>query len=128
MNVFIAIGALYGFLGVVAGALGAHGLQGLLEQSGGTGNFLLATDYMFYHGLGLIAAGLLKGRGCPAPVDLAGWLFAAGTVLFQGNLYLIALAELRTFQALTPVGGICLMAGWLALGVAAIRLKVDKRA
>lgn len=121
MRIFVFIGALFCFLGVVAGALGAHALRGMLEQTGGTGNYLLATEYMFYHGLGSIAVGIVKSRGRPAPIDLAGWLFVSGSILFQGNLYLIALAELRTFQALTPVGGICLMAGWLALAVAAVR-------
>ena len=122
------MGALFCFLGLVAGALGAHALKEVLDQSAGTGNYLLATEYMFYHGLGLIAAGLMKDRGYPAPVALAGWLFVAGSILFQGNLYMIALAGLRTFQSLTPVGGICLMAGWLALAVAAARCKSNKKA
>jgi uncharacterized membrane protein YgdD (TMEM256/DUF423 family) len=123
MRLFVSIGAVFCLLGVVAGALGAHALKGVLEQMGGSGNYDLATDYMFYHGLGLIAAGVAKDRGCPAPVELAGWLFVAGSVLFQGNLYLIALAEQRAFQAMTPIGGICLMAGWLALAIAVIRPK-----
>ena len=126
MRFFIFIGALFCLLGVVAGAMGAHALNGLLEKMGGTGNYLLATEYMFYHGLGLIAAGIVKGRGSPVPIDLAGWLLVAGSILFQGNLYLIALAELRIFQALTPIGGVCLMAGWLALAIAAVRLKTSE--
>ncbi len=127
MRTFVFTGALFCLLGVTADALGAHALKGLLEHTGGSANFLLATDYMFYHGLGLIAAGIVKGRGCPAPIDLAGWLFVAGSAMFQGNLYLIALADLRTFQFLTPVGGICLMAGWLALAAAAIRKKAGRK-
>ena len=128
MRIFVLIGALFCLLGVTAGALGAHAFKGLLEQTGGSTNFLLATDYMFYHGLGLIAAGIVKGRGCPAPIDLAGWLFVAGSAMFQGNLYLIALVDLRIFQFLTPVGGICLMAGWLALAIAAIRKTAGRQA
>jgi uncharacterized membrane protein YgdD (TMEM256/DUF423 family) len=128
MRIFVLIGALFCLLGVTAGALGAHALKQLLEQTGGSGNYDLATDYMFYHGLGLIAAGIVKGRGCPAPIDLAGWLFVAGSAMFQGNLYLIALVDLRTFQFLTPVGGICLMAGWLALAIAAARKKAGRQA
>ena len=123
MNLFVTFGALFCFMGVVAGALGAHALKGLLDQLGGTANYLLATEYMFYHGLGLIAVGIVKGRGHSIFIELAGWLFVAGSILFQGNLYLISLAELRTFQSLTPIGGICLMAAWLALGLAAVRRK-----
>lgn len=128
MDAFVITGALFCFSGVVAGALGAHALQGLLEQSGGSGNYSLATEYMFYHGLGLIAAGIVKAKSRPTAANLAGWLFIAGSVLFQGNLYLIALAELRTFQSLAPVGGICLMAGWLALAAAATHRKTDRPA
>ena len=123
MKEFVGIGALFCFLGVVAGALGAHALKGLLDQHASTGNYQLATEYLFYHGLGLIAAGLLKSRRGGLFVDLAGWLFIAGSVLFQGNLDLIALAEFRTFQSLTPIGGVCLMAGWLALAIAALKGK-----
>lgn len=125
MSIFVFIGALFGFLAVVAGGLGAHALKELLETSAGTGNYQLATDYMFYHGLGLIAAGLLKGRRRGVPIELAGWLFVAGSVLFQGNLYLIALAEFRALQSLTPIGGICLMAGWLALAISAVMSSAD---
>lgn len=127
MKRFGSIGAFFCLLGVVAGALGAHGLAQLLEGTGAAGNYRLATDYMFYHGLGLLAAGIVKDRGGPAPVDLAGWLFVVGSILFQGNLYLIALAGVRSFQALTPAGGVCLMAGWLALAVAAIRGKPGQK-
>ncbi len=123
MKVFVGIGALFCFLGVVAGALGAHALKELLDAYASSGNYKLATDYMFYHGMGLIAAGLLKSRRGGVLVDLAGWLFIAGSVLFQGNLYLNALAEFRTLQPLTPIGGVCLMAGWLALAIAASRGK-----
>ena len=105
MRTFVFTGALFCLLGVTADALGAHALEGLLEHTGGSTNFLLATDYMFYHGLGLIAAGIVKGRGCPAPLDLAGWLFVAGSAMFQGNL----------------------MAGWLALAAAAIRKKAGRK-
>ncbi len=123
VKLFVSIGAVFCLLGVIAGALGAHALKELLDQGGSADNFTLATEYMFYHGLGLMAVGALIGIGCPGPAKLAGWLLVAGSVLFQGNLYLISLAQLRTFQALTPLGGISLMAGWLALAIAAIRMK-----
>lgn len=58
MKVFIFFGGLICFLAVAAGALGAHALKGLFERTGGAANFDLATSYMFYHGLGLLAVGL----------------------------------------------------------------------
>jgi uncharacterized membrane protein YgdD (TMEM256/DUF423 family) len=123
MKTFIAIGAFFCFLGVVAGALGAHALKDLIVRMGGSNNFELATTYMFYHGLGLIAVGLLMGRRPLIGLKLAGGLFVTGSILFQGNLFLIALGSIRIFQTLTPVGGICLMGGWVALAATALKMR-----
>lgn len=116
------MGAGFCLLGVVAGGLGAHALKGFLAQAGGTTNFQLATDYMFYHGLGLIAVGLLKHRFPAVSFQFAGWFFVAGSILFQGNLYLLALTGIRTFQMLTPAGGLCLMMGWGTLIVMSLKI------
>jgi uncharacterized membrane protein YgdD (TMEM256/DUF423 family) len=89
---------------------------------GGSANFDLATRYMFYHGLALVAIGVLKHLFPALPFQYAGWLFVAGTLLFQGNLYLLALGGIRNFQMLTPVGGLCLMLGWGAMAVFALRI------
>ena len=124
MKLGLFFGGFICFLAVVAGALGSHALKDYLARSSGTANYELATAYMFYHGLGLIAAGLLKSRFPQIPFQYPAWLFLAGTVLFQGNLYLISLAGIRTFQMLTPVGGICLMLGWLALAIQALWIKL----
>lgn len=123
MKILLFSGGLVCFLAVVAGALGSHALKAFLARADGTANFELATAYMFYHGLGLIAAGLLKSRFPQMPFQYPGWLFLVGSVLFQGNLYLIALANIRTFQMLTPVGGLCLMLGWLVLAIQALWIK-----
>jgi len=123
MRVFGTIGALCCFLAVVAGALGAHALKGHLTAAGGLSNFDLATGYMFYHGLALILLGLACDRHPNIPFRICGWLFVAGTVLFQGNLYLISLTGSHVFSILTPVGGLSLMAGWLLFGYGALRIK-----
>jgi uncharacterized membrane protein YgdD (TMEM256/DUF423 family) len=123
MKPLLFIGAVFCFLAVVAGALGAHALKELLIRMGGVNNFDLATHYMFYHGLALVAVGILKRQFATAPFHVAGWLFVIGSLLFQGNLYLIALFNFRVFQVLTPVGGICLMAGWLTTAVLALKVQ-----
>jgi uncharacterized membrane protein YgdD (TMEM256/DUF423 family) len=123
MNIFGTIGAVCCFLAVLAGALGAHALKAHLTHLGSLSNFDLATSYMFYHGLALILLGIAKDRYPNIPFQLAGWLFVAGTVLFQGNLYLISLTNVRLFSILTPVGGLCLMAGWLLFAYHALRIK-----
>jgi uncharacterized membrane protein YgdD (TMEM256/DUF423 family) len=123
LKLFGAIGAFCCFLAVLAGALGSHALKTHLTQSGGLSNFDLAVAYTFYHGLALILLGLAKDRYPGIPFQIAGWLFVAGTILFQGNLFLISLSGVRLVSFLTPLGGLCLMAGWLLFAYGALRIK-----
>lgn len=125
MKIFGTIGAFCCFLAVLAGALGAHALKTHISNLDGLSNFDLATSYMFYHGLALILLGLAGDRHANVPFQLPGWLFVVGTVLFQGNLYLISLSRIRFFSILTPVGGLCLMAGWLLFAYYALRIKTS---
>jgi len=127
MKLFICLGAVFCFLGVLFGALGAHAIKDYLIQSNGLGNFDLATDYMFYHGMGLIVVGFVQGRYPDLSFHFAGWLFIAGTILFQGNLYLKSLFDFRMIGMLTPVGGIFLMAGWLMLAFQALKIPKLKK-
>ena len=126
MRLFICLGAFFCFLGVLSGALGSHALKEYLIQSNGPGNFKLATDYMFYHGMGLIFVAFAHDRYPNLSFYIAGWLFIAGTILFQGNLYLKSLFNFRMIGMLTPVGGICLMAGWLMFAVQALKIPNSK--
>ncbi|UCD78952.1 MAG: DUF423 domain-containing protein [Desulfobacterales bacterium] len=125
MKIFGTIGAFCCFLAVLAGALGSHALKAYLSNMGGLSNFDLATRYMFYHGLALILLGFVKDRYANIPFQLSGWLMVAGTILFQGNLYLISLTGVRLFGFLTPVGGLCLMAGWLLFAYYALQVKTS---
>ncbi len=125
MRVFGTIGAFFCFLAVLAGALGSHALKGHLAEMGSQSNFDLATRYMFYHGLALMLTGLVKDYYPGSTFYLAGWLFIGGTVLFQGNLYLISLGQFQSLSFLTPIGGMLLLAGWLAFVYSAIRLKLS---
>ena len=120
MKKFLCLGALSCFLAVVAGALGSHGLKEMIMRLNGTTNFSTATDYMFYHGLALILVALLADRYPHMVFQFVGWLFVAGSVLFQGNLFMISLTGASSLSFLTPVGGICLMAAWLLLAVGTI--------
>ena len=126
MKLFIGLGAFFCFLGVLSGALGSHAIKDYLIQSNGLGNFELATDYMFYHGMGLIFVAFAHDRYPNLSFHFAGWMFIAGTILFQGNLYLKSLFNYRMIGMLTPVGGIFLMAGWLMYAVQALRIPKSK--
>src|SRR5687768_5075119 len=117
---FFAIGSMLAFLGVAAGAFGAHGLRGrvaadLLEV------FETAARYHVYHALGLLAVAYAASRW-PGPATTAvGWLFVAGIVLFSGSLYLMTFTGMRWLGAITPLGGAAFLAGWAALAWAALR-------
>lgn len=122
MKKFFFMGAFFCFLGVLAGALGSHALKNLLTQMNGTDNFSIATDYMFYHGIALIVVALMVERYPRLAYKYAGWLFVAGCLLFQGNLYMLSLTGSSPLRFLTPVGGLCLLVGWLLLAVNSLRI------
>lgn len=118
-RMFVIAGAVSAALAVVLGAFGAHGLRARLPAD------LLAIyqtgcQYHVYHALGLLAVGLL-GLHLPASGALraSGWLMLAGTVLFSGSLYALALTGQRWLGAITPLGGTAWIAAWLLLAWAA---------
>lgn len=120
-RLFIALGAMLAALAVVLGAFGAHALKtrlppDLLEV------YHTAVQYHFWHALGLLAVGLaLRQVPDAAWLRAAGWLLTAGVVLFCGSLYLLAFTGARWLGAVTPLGGVAFILGWLALAVAALR-------
>jgi len=120
-RIFFAFGALSGAMAVALGAFGAHGLRGRLAAD------LLATfetgvRYQMYHALALLAVAwaVTRWAGSNLPIA-AGWLFVAGTVLFSFSLYLLALTGQRWLGAITPLGGVAFVAGWICLALAAWR-------
>ncbi len=118
---WITAGAALAFLAVAAGAFGAHALKAQLSDEA-LGWFETAARYQMYHALGLLALAALAARlqGGMA-VTWTGWLFVVGTVLFSGSLYLLALTGVRWLGAITPLGGVCFLAGWALLVVDALR-------
>ena len=118
-RLFITIGALSGFVAVGAGAFGAHALRDRLSAAM-LDTFQTGAQYQMYHALALVGVGILLARfsseGSPW-LSAAGWLFVAGTVLFSGSLYLLALTDTRWLGAITPLGGVAFLLGWLALAI-----------
>lgn len=111
---FAVLGALSAFLAVAAGAFAAHALRSRLIEA-----FLSAFEtgarYQFLHALGLFAVAWALDRTQRSAIARAGWLFVAGTVLFSGSLYLLALTGIPRFGMITPLGGLCFLAGWLSM-------------
>jgi uncharacterized membrane protein YgdD (TMEM256/DUF423 family) len=116
---WIRIGAILGGLGVVAGAFGAHGLEGKISARN-LGIFETAARYQMYHAPAIIAVGLLLAIGRSSGfLKASGWLFAVGTVVFSGSLYALALTDQRWLGAITPFGGLAQILGWFALAIGA---------
>ena len=115
-RLFLVMGALSGCVSVAAGAFGAHALKQRLAPEMLV-TFETGARYQMYHGLALVAVALLLGRagGESRALVASGWLFAAGTVLFSGSLYALALGGVRGLGAVTPLGGLAFLGGWLAL-------------
>jgi uncharacterized membrane protein YgdD (TMEM256/DUF423 family) len=109
----VRAGALLGGSAVAAGALGAHGLHDMLAKNGELEVFETAVRYQMWHALALLACASLQRAGHRCRT--AAWCFVAGSVVFSGTLYSIALTEARWPGAVTPVGGVLLIVGWLAL-------------
>lgn len=119
-RLFFALGALSALLAVAAGAFGAHALRERLGPDQ-LGAFEVGARYHMYHALGLLAAAWAVSRWPGSPATAAGWLFVAGTLVFSGSLYLLALTGQRWLGAVTPLGGLAFMLGWAALAWAALR-------
>jgi uncharacterized membrane protein YgdD (TMEM256/DUF423 family) len=115
---WIALGALNAAIAVAAGALAAHGLRERLDAHA-LEVFETGARYQMYHAFAILVAGLLATsvRGAQS----AAWLFQIGIVLFSGSLYAFAVTGVKGFGAVTPIGGVAFLAGWLWLAWSAWR-------
>ena len=115
-RLLFVLGSAAALLAVAAGAFGGHLLKQRLDAALFE-IFEVGTRYHMYHALALLATGWACNRW-PSPWSIAaGWCFVAGLVLFCGSLYALSLTGVRTLGAITPLGGLAFMAGWLCLGL-----------
>ncbi|MCY4662485.1 MAG: DUF423 domain-containing protein [Acidobacteria bacterium] len=117
---WFAAGAVLSGLGVLVGAFGAHGLRDRVTADM-LAVFETGVRYHLIHGLAVLAVAWAAARWPSAWIGAAGWLFAAGIVVFSGSLYILAISGVRWWGAVTPIGGVCFLAGWAALAVGALR-------
>jgi len=118
-STFLRIGALLGFIDVAFGAFGAHALRERLSPDL-LAVFETGVRYQMYHALAILIVALFRGRSSTnSRATWAGWCFVAGIVLFSGSLYVLALTGIGVFGAITPIGGLFFLAGWLCLLFAA---------
>lgn len=123
MKKWLFLAGVSGALAVLAGAFGAHGLQNRLEPKL-LASFTTAAHYHLIHAVAMAVAALAARDVRAAPrAQMAALLFLAGTILFSGSLYALALSGLRPFAYITPFGGLAFIAGWILLALAALKLE-----
>lgn len=109
-------------LAVLLGAFGAHALKKILSADM-LAIYHTAVQYQFYHALGLLAVGII-GLHYPSKwVRLSGVFLTAGIIIFSGSLYVLSLSEIKTFGAITPIGGLAFVIGWILLAVGVWKAK-----
>jgi uncharacterized membrane protein YgdD (TMEM256/DUF423 family) len=124
MPFFIIAGAVNAAIAVMLGAFGAHALKEKLSE-----HYLAiwetAVQYQMFHALGLIAIGILMSSSLIGPITQltwAGWLLLAGIIIFSGSLYILSLTGIGVLGAITPIGGVAFIIGWIMLITAALKL------
>ncbi len=128
---WLRIGAIWGFLAIAMGAFGAHGLRERFDSLGNVPggmtaarineNFHTASQYQMYCAFAILAVGLMAstGRHSGSALDAAGWLLLVGSVVFSGSLYVLCVTGDKWYGRITPFGGLAMMAGWIAMALAA---------
>lgn len=116
MHFFTLAGSVSGFLAVLLGAFGAHGLKQILDDYS-LKVFHTGVEYQFYHTFALILVGMLLQQRDIAQLRYSGYAFLIGTVIFSGSLYLLAVTKVKILGAITPIGGVCFLVGWVLFAV-----------
>jgi uncharacterized membrane protein YgdD (TMEM256/DUF423 family) len=122
MNVWLLVGAVNGFLAVAVGAFGAHGLEGRVDARA-MEIFNTGAHYHLIHALATVVAALAARGAAAGRANIAALLFTVGALLFSGSLYFMVLAGSKALVLATPLGGVCFLAGWSMLALAALKVQ-----
>ena len=114
VRLFLVVASLSGSVAVALGAFAAHILKQKLSAEMFS-VFEVGVRYHFYHALALFVVAFAINQFPNANLSPAGWLFLAGTIIFSGSLYALSVTEIKVLGAITPIGGLCFLAGWLWL-------------
>jgi uncharacterized membrane protein YgdD (TMEM256/DUF423 family) len=130
-KIWLVLAGILGASGVALGAFHAHGLDGWLTKQGLDSaevakrlhNCEVGVRYQMYHALALVGVAILAFRSNTAALTAAGVCFFLGVLIFSGLLYGIVFTGVKILGAIVPIGGVLMIVGWLALAIAAMRLK-----
>jgi len=118
---FIGLACISGGIAVGLGAFAAHGLKAVLPEDS-LRVFHTGVEYQFYHTFALLGVGLLQEKFTGKLMSAAGILFLTGIILFSGSLYLLSVNEaLKWLGAVTPIGGLCFLGGWISLATGVLK-------
>ncbi|WP_203332118.1 DUF423 domain-containing protein [Planococcus beigongshangi] len=123
MQFFLIAGAVNALLSVAFGAFGAHMLEGRVADKY-LDTWQTAVQYQMFHSIGLIIVGILMSStliGSLGSLSWAGYLMLAGIIIFSGSLYVLSLTGISILGAITPIGGVAFIAGWVMLIIAAAK-------
>lgn len=121
MKIFVLLGSIFALISVAAGAFGAHAMADKIEPAM-LDVWETAVQYQMYHALALFGAAWLYHQTEATVALVAGWAFIAGILVFSGSLYLMVFTGVRGLGAVTPVGGVAMMAGWVCCILTALKL------
>ena len=119
-KLFLSLGSISGALAVMIGAFGAHGLKDKLTTEM-LAIYKTGVEYHFYHALALLIVGVVALHCKSALLTASGWSMVVGIVIFSGSLYALSISGIRILGAVTPIGGLCFIAGWVLLAVAVLK-------
>jgi uncharacterized membrane protein YgdD (TMEM256/DUF423 family) len=124
VKVFLAIASILAGLSVALGAFASHGLKDKLSERA-LEIFETATRYQMYHALALLLVGVLltQNEAAQSWLNVAGYAFIAGIIIFSGSLYALSFSGVKVLGAITPIGGVAFMVGWGCLAIGALSFK-----
>lgn len=108
-------GIIFSLLTVIIGAFGAHGLSDILTENDRLDTFKTGVLYQLFHSIALIISGVLFDKYSVSNIKKAAILFSLGIIVFSGSLYILSITNIGIFGAITPIGGILFIVGWLYL-------------
>ncbi len=116
MKIWLIVGACLAALSVLIGAFGAHGLKSKISIHD-LATFEIGVRYQMYHALAILLLGVISNYFPDSLISPVAYFMVIGVIIFSGSLYLLVLTDIKWFGAITPLGGICLIIGWILLAV-----------